>query len=213
MTVGQAAVGHRAGDPLSARPVPRQRRRPPRLARATSWASSRSRTRCTAWWTSGPTGEASASLGFAAARLFDELDPLEKRKRILRWPGEASTAARLPSRRVRKQLQKQALEFLDLKRQPASMRDAARYEQLSEDPLVKYVAARFAWPTSSVPASKLWNTGHGANMMREAVSLMGGYGITEDCPGFLGHKWMDCAARSHLRRAGSGAAPPAHASP
>jgi hypothetical protein len=27
--------------------------------------------------------------------------------------------------------------------------------------------------------------------MREAVSLMGGYGITEDCPGFLGHKWMD----------------------
>jgi alkylation response protein AidB-like acyl-CoA dehydrogenase len=37
----------------------------------------------------------------------------------------------------------------------------------------------------------LWNTGHGAQMMREAVSLMGGYGITEDCPGFLGHKWMD----------------------
>jgi hypothetical protein len=41
------------------------------------------------------------------------------------------------------------------------------------------------------PACKLWNTGFGANMMREAVSLMGGYGITEDCPGFLGHKWMD----------------------
>ena len=41
------------------------------------------------------------------------------------------------------------------------------------------------------PAAKLWNTGHGANTMREAVSLMGGYGITEDCPGFLGHKWMD----------------------
>jgi alkylation response protein AidB-like acyl-CoA dehydrogenase len=41
------------------------------------------------------------------------------------------------------------------------------------------------------PATKLWNTGHGTNMMREAVSLMGGYGITEDCPGFLGQKWMD----------------------
>jgi alkylation response protein AidB-like acyl-CoA dehydrogenase len=27
--------------------------------------------------------------------------------------------------------------------------------------------------------------------MREAVSLMGGYGVTEDCPGFLGQKWMD----------------------
>jgi alkylation response protein AidB-like acyl-CoA dehydrogenase len=41
------------------------------------------------------------------------------------------------------------------------------------------------------PATKLWNTGIGANVMREAVSLMGGYGITEDCPGFLGQKWMD----------------------
>jgi hypothetical protein len=41
------------------------------------------------------------------------------------------------------------------------------------------------------PACKLWNTGHGADMMRQAVSLMGGYGITEDCPGFLFHKWMD----------------------
>ena len=41
------------------------------------------------------------------------------------------------------------------------------------------------------PATKLWNTGHGANMLREAVSLMGGYGITEDCPGFLANKWMD----------------------
>jgi alkylation response protein AidB-like acyl-CoA dehydrogenase len=28
-------------------------------------------------------------------------------------------------------------------------------------------------------------------MMREAVSLMGGYGITEDCPGFLPQKWID----------------------
>jgi len=42
-----------------------------------------------------------------------------------------------------------------------------------------------------LPAAKLWNTGCGAQMMREAVSLMGGYGITEDCPGFLGNKWMD----------------------
>jgi hypothetical protein len=41
------------------------------------------------------------------------------------------------------------------------------------------------------PATKLWNTGHGGNVMREAVSLMGGYGITEDCPGFLANKWMD----------------------
>ncbi|HQH27518.1 MAG TPA: acyl-CoA dehydrogenase family protein, partial [Oligoflexia bacterium] len=41
------------------------------------------------------------------------------------------------------------------------------------------------------PAVKLWNTAVGATMMREAVNLMGGYGITEDCPGFVGQKWMD----------------------
>jgi hypothetical protein len=41
------------------------------------------------------------------------------------------------------------------------------------------------------PGTKLWNTGVGATVMREAVSLVGGYGITEDCPGFLCHKWMD----------------------
>ena len=62
--------------------------------------------------------------------------------------------------------------------------------QSVENPL-----ARFAQLDSLAavlcPACKLWNTGHGANMMREAVSLMGGYGVTEDCPGFLGQKWMD----------------------
>jgi hypothetical protein len=42
-----------------------------------------------------------------------------------------------------------------------------------------------------IPACKLWNTGNGVNTMREAISLMGGYGITEDCPGFLTHKWID----------------------
>ena len=41
------------------------------------------------------------------------------------------------------------------------------------------------------PATKLWNTGYGATIMREAVTLMGGYGVTEDCPGFLPQKWMD----------------------
>ena len=36
--------------------------------------------------------------------------------------------------------------------------------------------------------------------MREAVSLMGGYGITEDCPGFLGHKWMDSQLEATYER-------------
>jgi len=59
-----------------------------------------------------------------------------------------------------------------------------------ETPLAKF-AQLDSLANVLCPACKLWNTGHGANMMREAVSLMGGYGVTEDCPGFLGQKWMD----------------------
>jgi alkylation response protein AidB-like acyl-CoA dehydrogenase len=65
-----------------------------------------------------------------------------------------------------------------------------RQEELESDPLVRY-AVLDSLANVLCPACKLWNTGHGANMMREAVSLMGGYGVTEDCPGFLGQKWMD----------------------
>jgi alkylation response protein AidB-like acyl-CoA dehydrogenase len=72
-----------------------------------------------------------------------------------------------------------------------SLREAdPRHAELAADPLVQFVLLD-AEANVLCPATKLWNTGHGANMMREAVSLMGGYGITEDCPGFLANKWMD----------------------
>jgi hypothetical protein len=87
-------------------------------------------------------------------------------------------------------IQKQALELIALDAKPATGRDALRYEALTSDPLVTYLILD-AQASVLCPATKLWNTGHGANKMREAVSLVGGYGITEDCPGFLGHKWMD----------------------
>lgn len=121
------------------------------------------------------TGEAAASLGFAAARCFDELDPLEKEKdRILAERGiKGGTAAFKALRKV----SSEAIAYLD---NPSG----------EADPLVKFVLLD-AEANVLCPATKLWNTGHGANIMREAVSLMGGYGITEDCPGFLGHKWMD----------------------
>jgi alkylation response protein AidB-like acyl-CoA dehydrogenase len=135
------------------------------------------------------TGEASASLGFTAARMFDELDPLEKEKdRVLAGRGiSGGTSAFKALRRV----QKDALEYLALNRQPAGRRDEARFAALETDPLVRFVLLD-SLANVFCPACKLWNTGVGANTMREAVSLMGGYGITEDCPGFLGHKWMDC---------------------
>ena len=123
------------------------------------------------------TGEASAALGFEAARVFDQLDPLEKQKaEIMAARGLTGGASLMKAMR---QVQKDAIEFLHGKR-----------ADLQDDPLVQY-AILDSVANVLCPACKLWNTGHGAQMMREAVSLMGGYGITEDCPGFLGHKWMD----------------------
>jgi alkylation response protein AidB-like acyl-CoA dehydrogenase len=134
------------------------------------------------------TGEAAASLGFAAARLFDELDPLERRKDdVFAAQGIGGGTAQL---RALRRVQKDALEFLTLDAKSEAERDVQRYQALKEDTLVRFLV-QDALGNVLCPACKLWNTGHGANMMREAVSLMGGYGITEDCPGFLGHKWMD----------------------
>jgi len=134
------------------------------------------------------TGEASASLGFAAARLFDELDPLERQKdAIFEQQGVGGGTAQL---RALRRVQKDALECLALSVKPAGERDEGRHGALQSDPLVQFLLLD-SLANVLCPAVKLWNTGHGANMMREAVSLMGGYGITEDCPGFLGHKWMD----------------------
>jgi alkylation response protein AidB-like acyl-CoA dehydrogenase len=133
------------------------------------------------------TGEASASLGFAAARLFDQLDPLERKK------DELFAARNLAGRAAFKALvktQQEALELLRLAAKPAGSRDEQRLETLKADPLIQFVVLD-SQANVLCPACKLWNTGHGANMMREAVSLMGGYGVTEDCPGFLGQKWMD----------------------
>ncbi len=128
------------------------------------------------------TGEAATSLGFATARLFDELDPLEKQKAaILSERGICGARAGM---KALKESELQAIELLSLK--PGSPRRA----ELESNPLVQYVL-KDAEANVLCPATKLWNTGHGANMMREAVSLMGGYGITEDCPGFLANKWMD----------------------
>jgi alkylation response protein AidB-like acyl-CoA dehydrogenase len=128
------------------------------------------------------TGEAAASLGFAAARLFDELDPLEKQKSsILAARNIAAGRAELKALR---EIEPLAIESLSL-----SANDP-RSTEFAADPLVQFVL-KDAEANVLCPATKLWNTGHGANMMREAVSLMGGYGITEDCPGFLASKWMD----------------------
>ena len=133
------------------------------------------------------TGEASASLGFAAARLFDELDPLEKQKD--QWLAGKNLTGRAALKELAKK-QADAMELVQINSRPVGERDLQRAGELESDPLVKF-SMLDSLANVLCPACKLWNTGHGANMMREAVSLMGGYGITEDCPGFLGQKWMD----------------------
>jgi alkylation response protein AidB-like acyl-CoA dehydrogenase len=130
------------------------------------------------------TGEAGTSMGFAAARLFDLMEPIEKQKTaILKERGVQGGRAEM---KALKESEERAIELLSLRK------DSPRRAELESDPLVNYVVMD-AEANVICPATKLWNTGHGSNMLREAVTLMGGYGITEDCPGFIGNKWLDSA--------------------
>lgn len=125
------------------------------------------------------TGEAAASLVFSAARAFDELDGLERRKAAaFAAQGVSGPAGEF---RVLRKLRPKAVRFIKGGRKAGSA---------AEDDLLRYLAA-ISVANVLCPATKLWNTGQSATLMREAVSLMGGYGLTEDCPGFLGQKWMD----------------------
>ena len=132
-------------------------------------------------------GEAGASLGFATARLYDEVDPLEKHKdEVLAANNIRGGKAEM---KFFRDVNQSAIELIRQERLPAEKRNA-KYEAAKNDPLVQF-ALKDAEANVLCPAAKLWNTGTGANAMREALSLMGGYGITEDCPGFLAYKWMD----------------------
>jgi len=133
------------------------------------------------------TGEAAASLGFETARLFDTFTPVEKS--ALQSFEQQGLSGRALMKALRKP-QADAVELLGLLAQPAGARDEARIEALKADPMVQYVW-QGAVCNVLCPATKLWDTGNGVNLLREAVSLMGGYGITEDCPGFLFNKWTD----------------------
>jgi alkylation response protein AidB-like acyl-CoA dehydrogenase len=133
-------------------------------------------------------GEAGASLGFATARLYDELDAIEKEKTaILAQQGIQSGKSEI---KYFREANKLALELFRLEATPENKRNQDRYEELRHDVVLRF-AIKDAVANVICPATKLWNTGTGSNAMREALTLMGGYGITEDCPGFLTYKWMD----------------------
>ncbi len=119
--------------------------------------------------------------------MCDEIDALEHEKNeILAAKGVSRGRSEM---KFFRDVNKSAIEFLRQENTPPAKRSRA-YEDLKADPLVQF-ALKDAISNVLCPACKLWNTGTGSNAMREALSLMGGYGITEDCPGFLTYKWMD----------------------
>jgi alkylation response protein AidB-like acyl-CoA dehydrogenase len=134
------------------------------------------------------TGEASASVGFAAARFFDDFDEMEQRREeIFAEAGLKAGRARMRDLAPHRKL---AVEFVRLAGRAPGERMEDRFNELGGNRLVRFLVED-ALAEVICPAVKLWSTGQGTNMMREAVGLIGGYGITEDCPGFLGQKWMD----------------------
>ncbi len=133
-------------------------------------------------------GEAACSLGFAAARHFDSYAALEESKNEV-FASEGFELGSDPHR-IPKEAEALALEYLTLSVAPDDQRDDRRLLELEKSRVVDFVVKRAVGKVLS-PATKLWNTGQGATLLRQAVSLMGGFGITQDCPGFLPQKWMD----------------------
>ena len=88
------------------------------------------------------TGEAAASLGFAAARLFDEVDPLEVKKDEI-FAAQKIDGGRAQFRAMMA-VEKDALELIRLSALPEEKRDAKRFKALKADTVGAVCRARFA---------------------------------------------------------------------
>ncbi len=133
-------------------------------------------------------GEAACSLGLATARHFDSFADLEHDRDAIF--AAANMKLGTGAHRIPKEAEQLAIEYLALSVAPDDERDDERLAELTANRVVDLVVKRAVGKVLS-PATKLWNTGQGATLLRQAVSLMGGFGITQDCPGFLPQKWMD----------------------
>ena len=81
---------------------------------------------------------------------------------------------------------------------PEDQKDQAAIDALYNDDMVRFVWLD-AMTNVLCPSCKLWDTGHGVNMMREAVSMMGGYGITEDCPDSFFRSGPTVSLKRHMK--------------
>ena len=132
--LGQAALRGGAGDPLPARPLPRRREHRPGLAAVRARPAAEGGRAAPAGGRLGHR-RGRASLGFAAARLFDELDPLEKRKdELLAAQGiSGATASCAPVARCRRTPWSSSTSTADPRRAGRQ-----RLEALQADPLVQF---------------------------------------------------------------------------
>lgn len=96
------------------------------------------------------TGEASASLGFAAARAFDELDPLEKE--MDKFYAERCISGAKAKMKLFRETADQAVALMQL---PAN---DSRRQPLDADLLLRFVTLD-SLADVLCPAAKLWNTG------------------------------------------------------
>ena len=128
----ETAFRRRAGDSLPAPPVPRRRGRAGHAALRARHPAKRGRV-APARWTSGPPARRARRSDFAPARLFDELDPLEKQKDL--WLAEKNLTGRAAFK-VGAKKQAEAMELVEINSQPVGHRDLKRAEELEFDPLV-----------------------------------------------------------------------------
>lgn len=125
------------------------------------------------------TGEAAAALGFEAARVLDQVATAGQ---------QAGAAGDAPDAWAR--ARQDAVALLAESARPQEKRNAARVEALTQDPLVRRVRLE-SLASVLCPAVKVWNTGHGADVLREAVSLAGGSGRVPGGPGTFASWWCD----------------------
>ena len=142
------------------------------------------------------TGEASASLGFEAARVFDQLDPLETAEGR-RSSRRAASPADRPCMKAMRPVQKDAIEYLHGKR-----------PELRDDALVQY-ALLDSRGQRALP--RLQAVEHRPRRAHDARSRQpdGRLRHHRGLPRLPGPQVDGRAARSHLRRPRGRAAPPA----
>ena len=135
------------------------------------------------------TGEASASLAFAAARAFDELDPLEKEAQASSMK-QGATGTRAQAKFLR-QVSDEAAPLLRL---PAT---DPRKEKLQSDPLLRFLALGFTGG-HSVPRSEAVEHGLGRADDARSCEPDGRLRHHRRLPGLPGQQMDGCAAGSHV---------------